>query len=253
MLPREHGAWAVLAAPILVGFFAAGGGSPGILLSFSCAALGGFCLRTPLQALLSPAPPPEARAWLAGYALWAGAGAAGLLFGYGRWGLLAFALPAGAALAFNLRQNMSRKALSLANEIIGIAALCLGAPAAFYAARGEMSPQGWAAWLVCALYFLGPVFHVKLAALQHRMAPEAALAGMRRAGKAYHAAALAAVGVGALAGVLPGPAVLPFFAALLKNFRRAAAAPGKVDFRRLGYQEVGYSLFFVAALAYGYH
>ncbi len=256
MLPREHGAWAVLAAPILVGFAAAGGGSWGIVLAFVCAALGGFCLRTPLQALLSPAPPAGAGAWLAVYALLAAAGAGVLFLRYERWSLLAFALPAGAALAFNLRQNLSRKALSLPNEIVGIAALCLGAPAAHYAGGGELSLTSAVVWTISFLYFVGPVFHVKMAALQHRAASDPAcgpaLEGMRRRGLAYHGASLGAVGAGALAGLVPWFAVLPFLAALEKNRRRGTARPGKVNFKSLGYQEAGYSVVFVLAVAAGY-
>ncbi len=256
MLPREHGAWAVLAAPIAVGFAAAGGGTPGLVLSFLCAALGAFCARTPLQALLSPAPSPGSWFWLAAYSLLAAGGVVPLLLVFDRWGLLAFAVPGAAAMAFNLRQNLTRKALSLSNEIIGIGALCLGAPGAYYCARGEAPFEAWAAWAVCLGYFLGPVFHVKMAALQHRAASDpsftAALGRARRNGAAYHGAALAASGVGAFAGWLPWAAVIPFAAALEKNHRAGARSPGKVNFKRLGYQEVGYSLFFIAALAFGY-
>ena len=52
---------------------------------------------------------------------------------------------------------------------MGILGLCLGAPAAFYAARGALSGDAWLAWGFSALYFLGPIFDVKAAALRHRM------------------------------------------------------------------------------------
>ncbi|MDE2291132.1 MAG: hypothetical protein KGL53_03525, partial [Elusimicrobia bacterium] len=113
----------------------------------------------------------------------------------------------------------------------------------------------WAAWGVCVLYFAGPLFFVKLAALQHRAAaaavPAGALERMRRAGLAYHAAALAVVVLASAARALPLIAPLPFLASLLKTWSRGRKGPHKVDFRRLGYQEVAYSCFFAGVLAFG--
>ena len=257
MWPREHGSWAVLAAPILVGLAAAGGGPPAAVLAFACAALGGFCLRVPLQSLASPAPAPEAARWASGFSALAAAGALPLFLYYGRWGLLAFAVPAAAMLAFNIRANLSRQAFSLPNEAAGILTLCLGAPAAFYAATGHVSAAAWSAWALSSVYFLGPIFHVKLAGLQHRGASDpstrSALEKMGRLSIASHAGALAAAAAAAASGWAPWLAVLPFAASLHKTWRRSRSAPSKVDFRRLGYLEVAYSCLFTLALAAGYH
>ncbi|MBI3564095.1 MAG: YwiC-like family protein [Elusimicrobia bacterium] len=256
MMPKEHGSWAVLIAPILVGFAAAHGAPWGVALAFSAAALGGFLFRVPLQALASGKPTPGAWNWLVGDALLAAAGALPLFLVHGRWGLLGFAAPAGALLAYNLRANQQRETFSYANEILGIAGLCLGAPAAYYASRGTLAPEAWWTWLACALYFLGPIFDVKASALRHRAAVDKAvlpaLARQRRLSASYHAAALAAVVVLALAGALPWLAGLPFAAALEKTLRRARLAPGRVDFKALGFAEVGYSVLFAAALGLGW-
>lgn len=256
MLPREHGSWAVLAAPIAVGLAAAGGGSPAVILAFLCAALGGFCMRTPLLALCSGTPSPGAGRWLAWYGALAAAGLAPLILRFERRGLLAFAAPVAVALVFNLRQNLNRRPLSLGNELIGIAALCLGAPASYYAARGGMAPEAWSAWLICLSYFFGPILHVKMAALQHRASADSslipALGRMRRATLLYHGTAVSLIAAGAFLAEWPWPAVLPFLAALDKTRRRAALGRGKVDFRRLGRQEVGHCLLFIIAMALGY-
>lgn len=256
MMPREHGSWAVLIAPILVGLAAAGGGPPSVAGLFCVAALGGFLLRVPLQSLFSASPAPKAAAWAVVYAALAAAGGGPLLWLYGRWGLLGFAFPAAILTVLNIRANLARRTLSLANELSAILVLCLGAPAACYALGGGLPPEAWQAWVLCALYFIGPVFDVKAAALRHRAAAGGSWVpeweSMRRRSVAYHAAAFLAVVAGALLGLAPAVAPLAFLAVLHKTWRRALLAPGRVDFRRLGYQEVAYSVLFTLLLALGW-
>lgn len=256
MLPKEHGSWAVLIAPVVVGFAAAGGGAPGVILLFSCAALGGFLLRPPLQALVSGK--QEAGVWpsLLAYGCLAVAGALPLILGYARWGLLAFAAPAGVLLAIDLYVHRGRRSFSLWTELSGIAMLCLGAPAAYYTAHGALSSDAWFAWALSVLFFSGPVFHVKMAALQHRASIDRSLAeeleGMKRASLTYHSLVLMAVVAAAWLALVPVLAPLPFALALAKTWSRAVSPPAKVNFQRLGYQEVGYSLVFALVLSIGY-
>lgn len=255
MMPREHGSWAVLAAPILVGLAAAGGGQPGVVAAFCAAALGGFLLRVPLQSLISPHPAPGAALWLAAYAALTAAGGFPLFFVYARWGLLGFGGAAAALMAVNLRFNLRRRTFSFSNEVLGILGLCLGAPAAYLAARGSLAADAWLAWGLSALYFLGPILDVKAAALRHRAfadkSARAAWSRMKTASLAYAAAALAVVCAAAAADWVSVLAPLPFLAALHKTWRRGRLSPGRVDFRRLGFEEVGYTVFFVLALSAG--
>ncbi len=247
----------MLVAPVAAGLAASRGGPPAAVLFFCAAALGGFLLRTPLQVLFF-SKQDRAAAWasLALYGALALGGLAPLLLRYGRLGLLDFALPAGALLAADLLVQRGRRSFGLWSELSGILVLCLGAPAAYYAARGSLGADAWGAWALSALFFSGPVFHVKLAALQHRAASSAGLGGAvsraRRASVLYHGAALAAVALGTVLGRVPALAALPLAAALLKTWRRGAAPPAKTDFRALGYREVGYSVFFALCVSAGY-
>ena len=256
-LPREHGSWAVLIAPIIVGFAAAQGGPPPAMLLFSCAALGGFLLRPPLQAILF-SKQAEAGAWasLSLYCLLALGGLLPLIGMYGRIGLAGFAVPAAGLLALDLVVQKGRRSFSIASELSGILILCLGAPAAYYAARGTVNAEAWCAWLLSALYFTGPIFHVKMAALQHRASVDSRLAGeltrMRTISRLYSGAALGLAAAVAVWGQAPALATLPFAAALAKTWLRGAEPPGRVDFRKLGYQEVGYAVFFALILSAGY-
>ncbi|MFI5345485.1 MAG: YwiC-like family protein [Elusimicrobiota bacterium] len=256
-LPREHGSWAVLAAPVVVGFCAARGGPPLTQALFCCAALGGFLLRPALAAFFFPKP-NEDGAWPS--LIFAGAlalgGLAPLFLLYDRAGLAWFALPAAVLLIADLLLRRGRRSFGLFSELSGILILCLGAPAAIYAARGVMSADAWWVWLLSALFFSGPIFHVKLAALQHRASVDPGLIGSlpraRTTGAIYHAAALLIAAAGAVLGPVPALATLPFAAALIKNLRRGARPPAKVDFRALGYQEVGYSVLFALTVSAGY-
>ncbi|OGR97652.1 MAG: hypothetical protein A2V88_04195 [Elusimicrobia bacterium RBG_16_66_12] len=206
--------------------------------------------------MISPQPAPGAALWLAAYAALTAAGGLPLFFVYERWGLLGFAVPAAALMALNLRSNLNRRTFSFSNEVLGILGLCLGAPAACFAARGSLAGGAWPAWGLSALYFLGPIFDIKAAALRHRVSADksahAAWSRMKTASLAYAAAALVIVGAAAAAGWLSAAAPLPFLAALHKTWRRGRLAPGRVDFRRLGFAEVVYSVFFVLVIGGGF-
>ena len=170
----------------------------------------------------------------------------------GRRQLLLFAVPAVLLLAENLAANRAGRRFSAFNEAAGVLGLCLGAPAAYYAASAGLGPRAWTLWLLCSAFFLGPIFHVKMAALQHRAALDSSalpkLDGMRRLSVLYHGLVWAAVLAWIVSGALPAAAAIPFAAAFLKTVLRGCQAPERVDFRSLGFAEVGYSVLFVIVM-----
>ena len=250
MLPREHGAWVLLIAPIMVGFMAAPVFSPAAAALFALGAGAAFLLRAPLQELIARPGDRRALRWLGFYAVLTAGSFLPLIALLGCWKLLLFAVPACLLLVQNLAANKSGRRFSAVNEAAGVLGLCLGGPAAYYAASYELGPRAWTLWLLCSAFFLGPIFHVKMAALQHRAAADPALLPglerMSRLSAVYHALALAAVGVWAAFGGLAWPAAIPFAAAFLKTVRRGSRTPMRVDFRSLGYVEVAYSIQFIA-------
>ena len=249
MLPREHGAWAILIAPILVGLLGAPAFSPLASGLFVLGALAAFLLRVPLQVLWARPNDRRALRWLILYAVLTAGSFLPLIVLLGCWKLLFFAVPAGLLLAENLTANSSGRRFSAFNEAAGVLGLCLGAPAAFYAASFELGARAWGLWFLCSAFFLGPIFHVKMAALQHRAVMDRAalpmFERMRRQSAVYHGLALAVVGGWAASGGLPAAAAIPFAAAFIKTILRGARAPERVDFRSLGYLEVAYSVLFV--------
>lgn len=252
MLPKEHGAWAILIAPILVGLLSTPVFSPAAAALFVLGSLAVFLIRTPLQVLLAKPNDRRALGWLAFYAALTAGGFLPLILLLGCWKLLFFAVPAGLLLAENLTANKSGRRFSAFNEAAGVLGLCLGAPAAYYAASFQLDARAWSLWLLCSAFFLGPIFYVKMAALQHRAFADKsalpALAAMRLRSAAYHGLALAAVGAWAATGGVPAPTAVPFAASFIKTLLRGSHAPARVDFKSLGYAEVGYSVLFVAVL-----
>lgn len=251
MIPREHGSWAVLLAPLLAGFFAASPFDPGAAACFLVFALAGFLTKTPLLAAASVPNDKRALTWLGWYTLIALAALTPLLLHFRRWGLLAFSPAAVGLLIQTLHAQKQRQAMGWFNELAGIAGLALAAPSAAYAARGSFAGTDWLLWLLCVLFFWGPVFHVKLAALQHRAAASGkAPPELERAASlsvVYHAAALA--GAAGIGFVLGWQVMVPFTASGIKATLRALGPARKTSFQQLGYQEVGFSLLFVACAA----
>jgi hypothetical protein len=259
MLPREHGSWAMMAAPALVGWAAAGGGPAGAGAFFLLALLGAFLSRTPLTALL--ATPGDARAlrWLAFYAACAAVGLAGLLAVYGRRGLLPLGLPAGAVLAASLWFTARRRAMTEVHELIGVAGLSLAAPGAHVAAVGVWSADAAWLWALCALFLSGPVFHVKMLVLGRvASAPGAPAAAVERADAAvrqselFHAASAGAVLLGVLAAGLPWLALVPFLGAWAKTVYYAHRRGARLELKTVGWQEVVWTVVFVAVSAAGF-
>src|SRR3990172_10692468 len=95
-IPKEHGAWAMLVMPCMVGVGVAGRVVPEALL-FLLAAVFLFAARYPLELVVKDLtvkngragrPRGEALSWLAGYGALAGLCGVTLFFVYGRWALL---------------------------------------------------------------------------------------------------------------------------------------------------------------------
>ena len=252
MLPHEHGAWAIVLAPLLIGYLAAPAFSPVAAGLFALGALAAFLTRTPLQALLARRNDRRALRWLTIYAAMAIAGFTPLIILMGRWHLLLFALPVSVILAANLAANLYGRRFDALNEAAGVMALCLTAPAAYYAASSRLDAQAWTLWLLCSAFFLGPIFYIKMAALQHRAAIDPGLqpgvARMRRLSAGYHGLILAGVSVWSFFGTLSALAAIPFAVAFLKTLTRGYRAPQRADFRALGYMEVAYSVLFVIVM-----
>lgn len=174
-LPKEHGSWAMLAVPLLLGLVIAPGWHWRVI-ALLVAALAFYLLRYPLANLVKTRRRPGAdRAYLLGWAGLYGAitvlSGSWLVLAQGLWWLLPLGLLGGLLLLFHLWLVYRRQEMSVVGELAGIVGLALGAPMAYYTVSGQLDGLAAALWLVNALYFGGTVFYIKLKVRQQPRLP----------------------------------------------------------------------------------
>jgi hypothetical protein len=266
-LPKEHGAWAMLLVPFIVGTAVAGwGGWPSLLLLISILALFTSSRSAGMVAKEISLPgggwslPRSEDAWrrarastarLAVYLGLSGGAAAMLLFAHQRWALLIIGAAATLALALQLLLRQYRLDRTGPARVLAIAALSTTGPAAHYAASGALERDGLAVWVLAFLYSAASVFYVRMV---YRPATkngsgESGRAGAIRDMFAYLAGAAAVVLALSAAGWLP-PLALLALAPLAAKCGWAAMNRGyQPSLRQVGFAELGHvSVFALVAV-----
>lgn len=174
-LPQEHGSWAILIVPLLLGLVIAPAWH-GRALILLIAAFGFFLLRDPLATLVKTRRRNRTdRAylwrWAAIYGGLTALSGGWLVLGEGLWWLVPLGLVGGWLLLFHLWLVSRRQGMSVSGELAGIFGLALGAPMAYYAASGRLDVTAAALWLLNALYFGGTVFYIKFKVRQQPRQP----------------------------------------------------------------------------------
>ena len=174
-IPKEHGSWAMLTVPLLLGIAIAPSWHWRVIILL-VAALGFFLLRFPLATLVKTrrrSRTDRAYLWL-WVAIYGGITALSggwLVVGYNLWWLVPLGIMGGMLLLFPLWLVTRRQEMSVIGELAGIFGLALGAPMAYYTASGLLDITAAALWLVNALYFGGTVFYIKLKVRQQPRLP----------------------------------------------------------------------------------
>lgn len=250
MLPREHGAWAMLLMPYLLGTMAAGwGGWPSLLLLLAILAL--FSAGRPLE-LTIQGRRNGALLRLAIYSLAGIVAGLGLLLLYDRWMLLLGVIP-GSVLVLQLWLRMRRLDRTWPVRLVSIAALSATGPAAYYAASSALDNTALAVWLLPFAYSGASVFYVRLyyrplskgrgsSDLEGRVAAEHQMLGFL----AVVLAATAALGV---TGVLPPLAIVAFVPLAVKAIIACGRRGSRPALQRLGLEELAHSLLFLVLAA----
>jgi len=257
IVPKEHGAWAVIYGAFLAGVGVAGRVTlPVVLLLVGVTAAafanGPFTIlvrATPGQ--VSAERKQRAFAWLLLYA-----GAAVLAFGplpivFGMTFLLPFGMGAVFFLllrAFLVRERGDR---TLGAELVGMAGLTMVGPAAHAVTVGEIRPMGAVLWLLLFLFFASGVFYVRMrihAMVAERRGESSSSNPAVRSCVLYHVLLFVVIPSLVMVRVIPWPVLLAFAPALW----RAAAGLGReeshLDVRRLGWSEVAVASAFVLLL-----
>lgn len=254
MVPRQHGAWAMLLSGLVLGTAVADGWRLDALLllgalvaAFWARHAAGLFLRLPS----GDGRRQKALAWsLAAAAVFVAIGLF-LSTAGGCRALPAFAVVAAVPAVVSLLIERRRQEFSVVGELVGVAGLSLAVPAAEYVGAGAFTDRTVGLWLLAVAFFVGGVLHVRY--LVRRRLDGMGAAGARwRAGwpsAVYHIAVMA--GAAALGpaggGLLPGAAPL----ALLPATARAVWAvarrrPAPLPVRQIGRRELAQGLLFVA-------
>lgn len=259
-LPREHGAWAMFAVPLLIGVGVAGKFNGAVLL-FALVAFGFFLLRYPLMlAIKSRAPQARAEAlrWSALYGSMTLSGGVALL-ALSQQGLL---IPIGflglVSLGIYLALAARRAEMSLLGEWSGIAGLALSAPGVYLLATQTLQVIALELYALNLLYFGGTVFYIKFKVREQPRAvsPTAGLAARLWAGRttiAYHTAVLIAIAILAIGGWLPAIILIAFALPFCKALNGVLTRPARLNIPRLGWMEVAVTSVFTLVVLVAYN
>ncbi len=254
-IPRQHGAWSILAAAAALGMVAGGGLRVQGALFAVCVVLGFFAQHTGelwLKFSGSTNRRREIGYLLLAYALTFLLCGAMLLFKYELWGLLPLAGLASGLVALSLTLSKVRKARTVVGEIVNVLALTLVLPAAAYCAAGSYVYPTVGLTLMAAIFFCASIFHVRYLVRGGRRQAGSAPERLRAAtpSLAYHALGLVAAGALAAFGLLPIAAPLALLPVTLKALRAAAMpARGPTPIRTIGYVELAHTIVFVLLAA----
>lgn len=248
VLPREHGAWGMLLVPLVTGAIAGRPTGERILsvFIFAAAALGLFCLRTPLEVWLqiSPLRPQNDVEWkliyhsLFIYTSVSGLALAVLLLSIHAYGLLL--LGTAAAIAFLLQAFLKRlgKATRLQAQLTGAVALTSTAAGAYYLASGRLDPSALAIWAANWLFAADQIHFVQLRIHSAGRLERAEKRVLGRNFLFHQVLTLLLLGVIWRSGWLPGLALLAFAPIFFRGVRWFVESPQPLKVHRLGMSEL---------------
>jgi hypothetical protein len=257
-LTREHGSWAVLAVPLIVGT-TAGDGATWKHALLALAALLGFLAYVPVQIMLTSrsgrrVDTPEIHSAL--WWLWVlsppALGALAWLVAGGEEHLLVWAGIAGAS--FMVHAWLFRlKGKSSWGDLAASIGLSAGAPAALMMDGTSTWAEALSVWLLVSLFFGCTVVyvHMKIRAVAAKLVGGSILSRLRFGWVtvAYHVAVIGLVIALVAAGRTNALAVAAYCPMLVHAVVGTIRRAGRVRFHRLGFALLGHSLVFAALIA----
>jgi hypothetical protein len=248
-LPKEHGSWAMLAVPLVIGAIVAPIWRWSALLAM-IAVLGLFLARYPIETLIKTKKRNSMLiAWSIIYLALSSLSAAWLIIIDRLIWLSPIGLLGAALMLFHFRMAARRQEMSALGELSGIGGLAFGAPIVYYAASGYLDGNALALWLINLLYFGGSVFYIKLKVRQQPRLPVPDRIGERviqaKACLTYQAATLTIV---AALVILQSQSVLILIAFLPMTIKVLYGAYRWQDKRSLSLPRLGLIELFHSAL-----
>lgn len=251
-LPREHGTWAWLLLPLLVGAGVAGRANPPVAL-LGMSVVFGFLARMPAEMAFRQ---PAHRRVQGGWAVLLGAVAAGgfitLLTYYERWWLLPLGMPVIVGPVVVVSSRALRFRWRDFGQLLVVASFAALAPAAHYAAVGSLQATGLSLWLLSALYGGSSVFYIRMLLNRRGPSGDSARPDRRLAVLVYHVALVALVALIILAGDAPPLVAVSFAPLLAKVIYRVLRPPDHLDVRKTGLFEASQAALFAILLVAAY-
>jgi len=247
-LPREHGAWAMLYVPLAVGALVAWSATIRlILLTLSVTFV--FIARESLliwwRGRSRSRQNDGALRFAVSYLAIAGVFGAPLLLIFHLYWFAPMGLAAVVLLAINAQQAVRGEDRTIGSQMIAIGGLTLTAPAAYYAARGAFDVTALGLWAVCTGYFASSVFYLKLrvSSISSRIRETRNQLWWRCA--LYHGGMLVSLLILAMTRRVNLFALAAFAPVLIRSFWYLTMPTRRINFRRIGWTEVAYSLLFL--------
>ncbi|MCL5075788.1 MAG: YwiC-like family protein [Chloroflexi bacterium] len=256
LIPREHGAWAMLLVPFVVGSGVSGRIGWETIL-FLLTILFVFLARYPLTLLVkrNSGEQREPILWLLSYGALGTVSSTPLLLYYGRWGLIPLG---GLGLILLLTQvylgsyHLERTAWG---ELLGIAGLSLTAPGAYYTTSGQLDNIALWLWLLCFLYSGSSVFYVKML-VRRRIRRMSAMGdegwSLARDMAIYQSVLILALSGLVLAAYIPLLVPLAFLPLAFKVLTAIFSSQMETSIKRIGFIELAHALLFCVLLILTY-
>jgi hypothetical protein len=258
IITREHGSWAVLFVPMIVGISYADNATLNNLW-LACSALGVFMSYIPVHTMMRElGGQPQGKEKLYASELW---GSIYLLVGFfsilplflqGYLHLITFAMLGSAAFFGNFFLTRSGNK-SIVSDLTAVAGLTLSAPSAYYIAVGSLDIHAFVLWMLNFLFFGSSVFyvHMKISVVslkkEHLQFSERMSLG--RLNIVYHIIIISIVVVMSLYNLTQLTVSLAFIPMIVHAVIGTVKLSSKVKFKKLGYLLLAQSIFFGLALS----
>ncbi|MYL34921.1 hypothetical protein GLW05_15100 [Pontibacillus yanchengensis] len=157
LLPKQHGAWAMLLVPFLLGITSSTFTSTHIPLFLGWLFL--YLSTYPLLMLVKGKKKKEYYKWSGIYVGFTLLFLAIVLLN--EWKMLYFGLMMIPLFIVNLYFAKKKKERAFLNDVTAIIVFCIGGLASYYLGAGSLDKQGWMIAILCFLFFLGSTFFVK--------------------------------------------------------------------------------------------
>ena len=257
VLPKEHGAWALLYGPFLLTMAALGRFEVRVLAFFlTFTAL--FLAHEPLSKLVRSARHGAPRSqliywkrWLAvylGVALTAGLY---LLWQYRLWDLVPLGLLIITLLLLHLYLIRERREKAVWGELLGVVGLSATAPATYYVMEGRWDETCILLWFLSFLYFTSGIFYVKMKV--SRFIKSAGPRNRVRHCIVYHVFLFVTLLLLSWSGFISPLLILAYVPIITRAFVGVSAREERLNIRKIGYTELAHTCLFLALFTLLWH